>query len=113
VLKLIPAGVALMAKLAIAPPVEVAIVNPVAAVSAVRVSDELESVKTGAASAGADDDGEGEGAGSEGAGAEGAGAEGAGAEGAGEAEGVAVVIDSEIAETDEEPAAFIAVNVNV
>ena len=67
-LKLIPAGVALMAKLAIAPPVEVAIVNPVAAVSAVRVSDELESVKTGAASAGAEDDGEGEGVGAMGSG---------------------------------------------
>jgi len=48
VLKLIPAGVALMAKLAMAPPVE-EIVNPVAAVLTVRVSDELERVKAGAA----------------------------------------------------------------
>jgi hypothetical protein len=49
VLKLIPAGVALIAKLAMAPPVEL-IVNPVAAVLTVRVSDELERVKAGAAS---------------------------------------------------------------
>jgi len=49
VLKLIPAGVALMAKLAMAPPVEL-IVNPVAAVLTVRVSDDDESVKAGAAS---------------------------------------------------------------
>jgi uncharacterized membrane protein len=48
VLKLIPAGVALIAKLAMAPPVEL-IVNPVAAVLTVRVSDELERVKAGAA----------------------------------------------------------------
>jgi hypothetical protein len=48
VLKLIPAGVALMAKLAMAPPVEL-IVNPVAAVLTVRVSDDDESVKAGAA----------------------------------------------------------------
>ena len=52
VLKLIPAGVALMAKLAMAPPVEL-IVNPVAAVLTVRVSDDDESVKAGAASAAA------------------------------------------------------------
>ena len=106
-LKLIPAGVALIAKLAIAPPVD-EMVKPVAAVLAVQFSDDAERVKAGAASAGAEDDGE----------AEGVGAEGAGAEGAGEAEGVAVVIDAvvidaEIAEADEEPAAFIAVNVNV
>jgi len=50
VLKLIPAGVALMAKLAMAPPVEL-IVNPVAAVLTVRVSDDDESVKAGVASA--------------------------------------------------------------
>ena len=66
-LKLIPAGVALMAKLAMAPPVEL-IVNPVAAVLTVRVSDDDESVKAGAASAGADDDGEGEGVGATGSG---------------------------------------------
>ena len=48
VLKLIPGGVALMAKLAMAPPVEL-IVNPVAAVLTVRVSEEEESVKAGAA----------------------------------------------------------------
>jgi hypothetical protein len=52
VLKLIPAGVALMAKLAMAPPVEL-IVNPVATVLTVRVSDDDESVKAGAASAAA------------------------------------------------------------
>ena len=50
VLKLIPAGVALMAKLAMAPPVEL-MVNPVAAVLTVLVSDEEERVKAGAASA--------------------------------------------------------------
>ena len=48
VLKLIPAGVALMAKLAMAPPVEL-IVNPVAAVLTVLISDDDESVKAGAA----------------------------------------------------------------
>ena len=48
VLKLIPAGVALMAKLAIAPPVEL-MVNPVAAVLTVRVSEAEERVKAGAA----------------------------------------------------------------
>ena len=56
-----------MAKLAMAPPVEL-IVNPVAAVLTVRVSDELERVKAGAASAGAEDDGEGEGVGATGSG---------------------------------------------
>jgi hypothetical protein len=50
VLKLIPDGVALMPKLAMVPPVEEAIVNPVAAVFTVLVSDEDESVKAGAAS---------------------------------------------------------------
>ena len=64
-LKLIPAGVALMEKLAMAPPVEL-IANPVAAVLAVRVSEELERVKAGVASAGAEDDGEGEVAGATG-----------------------------------------------
>ena len=48
VLKLIPAGVALIAKLAIAPPVEL-MVNPVAAVLTVRVSEAEERVKAGAA----------------------------------------------------------------
>ena len=48
VLKLIPAGVALMAKLAMAPPVE-SIVNPVAAVLTVLVSEDDERVKAGAA----------------------------------------------------------------
>jgi len=47
--KLIPGGVALMLKLAIAPPVEV-IVNPVAGVLTVRVSDDEERVNAGAAS---------------------------------------------------------------
>jgi hypothetical protein len=48
VLQLIPAGVALIVKLAIAPPVEL-MVNPVAAVLTVLVSDDDESVKAGAA----------------------------------------------------------------
>ena len=80
-----------MAKLAMAPPVEL-MVNPVAAVLTVRVSDEAESVK---------------------AGAERADTEGVGETGSGGRGGVAVVIDGEIAEGSEEPAAFIAVNVNV
>jgi hypothetical protein len=46
VLKLIPAGVALIAKLTIAPPFPVA-VNPVAAVFAVRVSEAEERVNNG------------------------------------------------------------------
>ena len=46
VLKLIPGGVALIAKLVIAGPVEVA-VNPVADAPAVLVSEEAERVKTG------------------------------------------------------------------
>ena len=50
VLKLIPAGVALIAKLAIAPPVD-EMVNPVAAVLTVLVSEADESVKAGAANA--------------------------------------------------------------
>ena len=48
VLKLIPAGVALIAKLAIAPPVD-EMVKPVAAVFTVRVSEEDERVKAGTA----------------------------------------------------------------
>ena len=47
VLKLIPAGVALIPKLAMAPPVEL-MVNPVATVLTVLVSDEEERVKAGA-----------------------------------------------------------------
>jgi len=46
VLKLIPGGVALIAKLVIGPPVEVT-VNPVATVLTSLVSDEAERVKTG------------------------------------------------------------------
>jgi len=88
VLKLIPAGVALIAKLAMVPPVD-EMVKPVAAVSTVLVSDELERVKAGAASAGAT------------------------ATGSGGGGGVAVVIDAEIAEASEEPAALVAVNENV
>jgi hypothetical protein len=49
VLKLIPGGVVLIAKLATAPPVEV-LVKPVAAVLTVRVSAMLEIVNVGAAS---------------------------------------------------------------
>jgi hypothetical protein len=49
VLKLIPGGVVLIAKLAIAPPVEL-MVKPVAAVFTVRVSATLERVKAGTAS---------------------------------------------------------------
>jgi hypothetical protein len=90
VLKLIPAGVALIPKLAMAPPVEV-IVNPVAAVLTVLVSDELERVKAGAARVGV----------------------GVGAAAAGSAGGVAVVIDGEMTEGSEEPAALVAVNENV
>ena len=77
-----------MAKFAIAPPVD-EMVKPVAAVSTVRVSEEAERVKAGAASAGA------------------------AATGSGGGGGVAVVTDAEIAEANEEPAALIAVNVNV
>jgi hypothetical protein len=90
VLKLIPAGVALIPKLATVPPVE-EIVNPVAAVLTVLVSEEEERVKAGAASAGMED---------------------AGATGSGGG-GVAVVIGAEITEGSEEPAVFIAINVNV
>jgi hypothetical protein len=52
VLKLIPGGVELIAKLAMAPPVD-EMVKPVAAVLTVRVSDAAERVKAGAAKAGA------------------------------------------------------------
>jgi hypothetical protein len=94
VLKLIPAGVALIPKLAIVPPVE-EIVNPVATVLTVLVSDELERVKAGAARVGV-----------------GVGV-GVGAAAAGSAGGVAVVIDGEMTEGSEEPAALVAVNENV
>jgi hypothetical protein len=50
VLKLIPAGVALIAKLAIKPPVD-EMVKPFATMFTVRVSDEEERVKAGAARA--------------------------------------------------------------
>ena len=52
VLKIIPGGVALIPKLAIVPPVDVAIVNPVAAVFTVLLSDDEERVKAGAARVG-------------------------------------------------------------
>ena len=51
VLKLIPGGVALILKLAIAPPVEL-IVKPVAAVLTVLLSEDAERVNAGAASGG-------------------------------------------------------------
>jgi hypothetical protein len=88
VLKLIPAGVALIPKLAMAPPVE-EIVKPVATVLTVRVSDDDVRVKAGAASAGAT------------------------ATGSGGGGGVAVVIDGDVEEGSEVPAAFIAFNENV
>ena len=50
VLKLIPAGVALIAKLAIKPPVD-EMVKPFATMFTVRVSDEEDRVKAGAARA--------------------------------------------------------------
>jgi hypothetical protein len=93
VLKLIPAGVALIAKLAIKPPVEL-IVNPVAAIFTVRVSDEVESVKAGAARVGA---------------GAGAGASTAGGGGGGEN----VVIAAEIVEGNDDPAKLFATIVNV
>jgi len=73
-----------------APPVD-EMVKPVAAVLTVLVSDELERVKAGAASAGV----------------------GATATGSGGGGGVAVVIDGDVEEGSEEPAAFIALNENV
>lgn len=51
VLKLIPGGVALIPKLAIVPPVDVAIVNPVAAVFTGLLSVDADRVKAGAATA--------------------------------------------------------------
>jgi len=89
-LKLIPAGVALIPKLAMVPPVD-EMETPVAAVTTVLVSDEIERVKAGAASAGV----------------------GATATGSGGGGGVAVVIDGDVEEGSEEPAAFIALNENV
>jgi hypothetical protein len=80
----------LIPKLAMAPPVE-EIVNPVAAVLTVRVSDEDESVKAGAASAGV----------------------GVGASVAGSGGHMAVAIDGEMTEAGEEPAALIAFNMKV
>jgi hypothetical protein len=87
VLKLIPAGVALMAKLAIAPPVET-ILKPVAAISTITVSDEEERVKVGAARAGV----------------------GSTTTGGG---GARVVIDEDAEEETEEPAILLAVIVKV
>jgi hypothetical protein len=95
VLKLIPAGVELMAKLAMAPPVEV-MVKPVAAVLTVLVSDEEERVKAGAARAGV---------------WTGASRLGAGTGGGGG--GVNVVIDAEGAESNDEPAKLLATTLNV
>jgi hypothetical protein len=88
VLKLIPAGVALIAKLEIKPPVE-EIVKPVAAMFTVRVSDEEERVKAGAARVGA---GGGDGASTAGGG------------GGGEN----VVIAAEIVEGSDDPAKLFA-----
>jgi hypothetical protein len=93
VLKLIPAGVALIAKLAIKPPVEL-IVNPVATMFAVRVSDEDERVKAGAASVGV---------------GAGAGASTAGGGGGGEN----VVIGAEIVEGKDGPAKLFATTIKV
>jgi hypothetical protein len=95
VLKLIPAGVALIAKLAMVPPVEM-IVKPVATIFAVRVSDEDERVKAGAARVGG---GIGAGASTLGAGSGGG--------------GVSVVIDVEAVEGSDEPAMLLATTVNV
>jgi hypothetical protein len=87
-----PAGVALIAKLAIAPPVD-EMVKPVAEMFAVRVSDEEERVKAGAARVGV-----------------GASTVGAGAGGGG---GENVVIAVEIVEGSDEPAKLLATIVNV
>ena len=95
VLKLMPAGVALIAKLAMVPPVEL-MVNPVATMFAVRVSEEEERVKAGAARVGV------------GAGASTAGV-GAGGGGGGEN----VVIAAEIVEGNDEPAKLFATTINV
>jgi hypothetical protein len=86
-----PAGVALIAKLAIKPPVE-EIVKPVATMFAVRVSDEDERVKAGAARVGA-----------------GVGASTAGGGGGGEN----VVIAAEIVEGKDGPAKLFATRINV
>jgi hypothetical protein len=88
-----PAGVALMAKLAMVPPVEL-MVKPVAAVLTVLVSDEEESVKAGATRVGV-----GAGASTLGAGSGGG--------------GVSVVIDAEAVEGSDEPAKLLATIVNV
>jgi hypothetical protein len=93
VLKLIPAGVALIAKLAMVPPVEL-MVKPVATMFAVRVSDEDERVKAGAARVGV---------------GAGAGASTAGGGGGGEN----VVIVAEIVEGKEGPAKLFATRINV
>jgi hypothetical protein len=93
VLKLMPAGVALIAKLAMVPPVEL-IVNPVATMFAVLVSDEEERVKAGAARVGA---------------GAGAGASTAGGGGGGEN----VVIAAEIVEGNDDPAKLLATRVNL
>jgi hypothetical protein len=93
VLKLMPAGVALIAKLAIKPPVE-EIVKPVASMFAVRVSDKDERVKTGAARGGA-----------------GVGASTAGAGGGGGGENV--VIAAEIVDGEEGPAKLFATTIKV
>jgi hypothetical protein len=86
-----PAGVALIAKLAIAPPVD-EMVKPVAAMFAVLVSDDEERVKAGAARVGV-----------------GAGASTAGGGGGGEN----VVIVAEIVEGKEGPAKLFATRINV
>ena len=93
VLKLIPAGVALIAKLAIAPPVD-EMVKPVATMFAVRVSDKDERVKAGAARGGA-----------------GVGASTAGAGGGGGGENV--VIAAEIVDGEEGPAKLFATTIKV
>ena len=89
-----PAGVALIAKLAIAPPVD-EMVKPVAAMFAIRVSDEEERVNAGAARVGV-----GVGVSTVGAGAGGGGGEN-------------VVIAVEIVEGSDEPAKLLATIVNV
>jgi hypothetical protein len=86
VLKLMPAGVALIAKLAMVPPVAL-IVKPVATMFAVRVSDADERVKAGAARVGA---GGGDGASTAGGGGEN------------------VVIAAEIVEGSDDPAKLFA-----
>jgi hypothetical protein len=86
-----PAGVALIAKLAIKPPVE-KIVKPFATMFAVCVSDEDERVKAGAARVGA-------------------GASTAGAGGGGGGENVVIV--AEIVEGKDGPAKLFATTINV